>query len=233
MTTRAISRIALLTALCCACNGRSSPGESTPSPAATQEQQSGADRAFPPPETYADALDAPSRDSWQRPGHVVELLDCPPGSTVVDLGAGTGYFLPYLSEAVGQEGQVLALDTDRSMVEALKARVAHKGFDNVKPVAVPFDDPTLEESSVDRVLVVNVWHHIEERKRYARKLWTAVRPGGLVLIVDFDMDSPIGPPRSKRLKADTVMTELRTAGFDAQLLDETLPHQYAIAGRRP
>jgi predicted methyltransferase len=151
--------------------------------------------------------------------------------TVVDLGAGTGYFVRYLSEAVGSSGQVLALDADRSMVEAMQARVEREELQNVEPRLVPQDDPELPPGSVDRILVVNTWHHISHRLAYADKLRAALRPGGQLLIVDFTMESPHGPPSQMRLTSDTVRRELEAVGFEAEIVEAPLPYQYLVAGR--
>jgi predicted methyltransferase len=82
-------------------------------------------------------------------------------------------------------------------------------------------------------LIVNTWHHVSGRVGYAEKLLAALRPGGLLLIVDLTMDSPLGPPPEKRLTHDTVMHELEAAGFAAKLVEESLPYQYVVAGRAP
>jgi len=221
MTPRVIPAIVLLAALGSGCGGSSS-------------QHSATERAseLPDPQTYAATLDARERYWWQQPKRVVELLDCAPGMTVVDLGAGTGYFLPYLSSAVGPSGQVLALDVERAMVDMMVQRVRRDRLLNVSPGVVPPDDPALTPRSVDRVLVVNTWHHLNDRVAYAQKLLHALRPGGLVLIVDFDEESPKGPPVEMRLTPSTVVAELESAGFSAELLEESIPYQYAIAGRR-
>lgn len=232
MTTRAIPLLALVTALSLGCNGRSSQSEpAAAASAATQEHSSGAERGLPPVERYANRLDDPSRDGWQKPEQVVELLGCRPGATVVDLGVGSGYFISYLSEAVGSEGRVLALDLEPSVAEYVRARSEREGLRNVEPVTVAPDDPGLSAGSVDGVLVVSTWHHISDRVEYAKKLLGALRPGGALLIVDFTMESPIGPPPQKRLTVDTVVAELESGGFVVEVLEETLPHQYAISGR--
>jgi predicted methyltransferase len=153
--------------------------------------------------------------------------------TVVDLGAGTGYFLRYLSEAVGSQGRVLALDTDQSMVDTMSARVEREGLRNVKPGTIAPDDPALTPHSVDRILIVNTWHHIAHRVAYAETLLAALRPGGLLLVVDFTAESPHGPPPQMRLADDTVRQELAGAGFETELLGESLPYQYVVAGRLP
>jgi cyclopropane fatty-acyl-phospholipid synthase-like methyltransferase len=167
------------------------------------------------------------------PEVVVERLGCGPGMTVVDLGAGTGYFVHYLSNTVGPEGRVLALDTDRAMVDALNARLERDGLRNVKPAMITADDPALTARSVDRILIVNTWHHISDRVEYAKKLLAALGPDGLLLIVDFTIESPHGPPPQMRLTNDTVRRELEAAGFETELVEAPLPYQYLVAGRLP
>ncbi len=234
MTPRAIPLLALVTALCGGCNGRSSRAEpSTAAPTATQEHSSGSEHGFPDLQTYAQQLDEPERDAWQRPAEVIELLECRAGMTIVDLGAGTGYFLRYLSKAVGREGRVLALDISRSSIDWMSARVEREELGNVRPEIVAPDDPALAPRSVDRILVANTWHHISNRLDYAEKLLTALRPEGLLLIVDFTIDSPEGPPPEMRLTHDTVLRELEAAGFATEILEEALPYHYVIAGRVP
>ena len=95
------------------------------------------------------------------------------------------------------------------------------------------NDPKLPDGALDLILTVNTWHHLTARARYAKKLLAALRPGGRVLIVDFDIDSPVGPRPAMRLTPDTILHELRAAGFQTERLVESLPYQYAIAGRTP
>ena len=181
MTLRAIPLIALVTALGAGCNGTSTENRQEGAvPGGTHQHSTGSEHRFPDPQTYAERLDDPGRDDWQMPEEVVEQLECRPGMTVVDLGAGTGYFVGYLSAAVDRQGRVLALDTDRSMVDRIQARIERDGLRNVKPGLIGADDPGLAPRSVDRILIVNTWHHISNRLKYAEKLRAALRPGGLV-----------------------------------------------------
>lgn len=231
MIQRAILFVAAAAVLWSACDPPDPQARKPASPGAAESSSSGSESPLPGVEDYADRLDEKSRDPWQKPEEVVALLDCNSGSTVVDLGAGTGYFLRYLSEAVGPEGQVLALDVERSMVDRMYERIAREQLRNVRPDTITADDPALGPRSVDRVLVVNTWHHIEGRAGYAAKLREALRPGGRILIVDFTAESPYGPPPEHRLSIDTVRSELRSAGLVARVLAESLPHQYVVEGR--
>lgn len=212
---------------------RSSPAADVQTPGSVGEPSSPPHpepSGLPDPESYAAQMDARERFWWQQPQKVVDMLRCAPGMTVVDLGAGTGYFLPFLARAVGRNGRVLALDASRAMVERLFERVARERLRNVKPVVVPFDDPSLTPRSADRVLVVNTWHHLPNRIEYAERLRSALRTGGEVLVVDFEMDSPRGPPPEHRLEPLRVADELEAAGFAVSRLSETLPYQFVIRG---
>ncbi len=177
-------------------------------------------------------FDDEKRAAWQKPEEVIQLMAITPGMTVADVGAGTGYFEPYLSRAVGPNGRVLALDIEPDMVRHLEQRAADEELANVEARQVAVDDPGLAEASVDRILIVDTWHHIPSREAYATQLARALRPGGEVVIVDFTADSPGGPPTHERLAPATVIGELAAAGLDATTVSETLPRQYVVVGRR-
>jgi ubiquinone/menaquinone biosynthesis C-methylase UbiE len=162
---------------------------------------------------------------------VIELLEISPGMTVADLGTGTGYFVPHLAAAVGESGTVYALDVDAELVEYVADRAKKEGFANVDARVIPYDDAGLEIGTVDRVLIVNTWHHIQDREAYAGRLARALKPLGAVYVVDITMDSPQGPPRSHRLPQKDVMAELTAGGFAVTVLDEELPGQYVVVGR--
>ena len=183
-------------------------------------------------EHWLPRLEGEDRDSWQRPDQLADLLEISPGMEVADLGAGTGYFLSALSAAVGQEGRVLALDVDQELVDYMAQRCRNDGLANVDARLVAFDDPGLDVGSVDRVLIVDTWHHISGREAYAVKLAMALAAGGRVYVVDFTDESPYGPSRAHRLSAVEVQAELEAAGFETEVADEALPYQYVVVGRR-
>lgn len=178
-------------------------------------------------------FDDPARDAWQHPSEVVAAMELAPGMTVADVGAGTGYFEPWLSRAVGASGTVLALDVEPDMVRYLTQRAAREQLANVRPAVVALDDPKLPEGGVDRVLVVDTWHHIADRERYAAKLRSGLRAGGKVFVVDFDVQAKHGPPPQHRLAPEQVVRELTAGGLDARVLPENLPEQYIVVGARP
>ncbi len=181
---------------------------------------------------WVAAFEGPERDAWQKPAEVVAAMQVAPGMRVADLGAGTGYFLPHLARAVGPAGAVIGLDIERDMVRYMTERAARERLANVTAREVRSDDPGLEPGSVDRILVVNTWHHIPDRPAYTAKLKAALRADGAVVVVDFTDAARLGPPKDHRITAEAVAAELRAGGLSPQIVAEELPEQYIVVGRR-
>ena len=187
--------------------------------------------SFADAERWSREFDAVDRDGWQKPDEVVSLMAITAGQTVVDLGAGTGYFLARLSKAAGPSGKVIGLDIEPNMVDHMAKRASRDGLMNVEARRVALDGSDLPQG-VDRFLIVDTWHHIDARGAYAKKLAAALKPGGAVIVVDFTRDAPKGPPATHRLSPESVMAELAAGGFESRLAEESLPHQYVVVAKK-
>lgn len=195
------------------------------------DHRGGMHHRFDDAEEWAKVFDDPARDAWQQPDRVIAALALAPEMTVVDVGAGTGYFTMRLARAV-PKGTVIATDVEADMVRYLTERAGREGVANVRAVKTPPGDPQLGTATVDRILVVDVWHHLSDRAAYAKHLAAALRPGGTVTVVDFKLDATRGPPAQHRLAPDAILADLRAAGLTAEVAGVDLPDQYLVVGRR-
>lgn len=182
-------------------------------------------------EHWAKELDDPARDAWQKPADVVASMHIAAGMTVADVGAGTGYFEPYLARAVGSTGAVVAVDIEPDMVRHLQERAAREKMDNVRAVLSTVDDPKLPSHAVDRILIVDTWHHIPAHAAYLAKLKEALAPHGTITVVDFTFESPMGPPREHRITPEALIDEARAAGMSAEKVELGLPNQFVVVVR--
>src|SRR5690606_40909102 len=85
------------------------------------------------------------------------------------------------------------------MVRFIHERAHREGLANLRAVRATHDASGLAPQSVDRILVVNVWHHLGDRDAYARDLAAALEPGGRVLVVEFHRSARRGPPEEMRI----------------------------------
>jgi predicted methyltransferase len=178
---------------------------------------------------WAHVFDDPKRDDWQKPHEVIGALALPKDAIVADVGAGTGYFAVRLARMLPQ-GKVYAVDLEADMVKHLEQRARREKLANMLAVQSSPDDARLPEK-VDLALLVDVYHHIGERERYFGKLKEALKPGGRIAIVDFNLDSEIGPPPRARLSPERVKRELAAAGFALAAEHDFLPNQYFLVFR--
>ena len=93
--------------------------------------------------------------------------------------------MPYLVEAVGPDGVVYAVDVEEEIVAGLRERYGDEG---VEVVLGAYDDPRLPDGSLDLVLLVNTYHHIEDRPDYFRRLIDDLGPGGRVVVIEPNED---------------------------------------------
>ena len=182
--------------------------------------------SFSDAERWAHVFDDPERDAWQKPHEVIQALAPAPEARVADLGAGTGYFAARLANMLPR-GRVYAVDIEPDMVRYLAERAKREELRNLVAVQGKPDDPALPEK-VDLVLLVDVYHHIEDRARYFRRLAGSLRPGGRVAIIDFKLDSPQGPPRAARVAREAVSQEMMAAGYALAAEHRFLPYQYFL-----
>lgn len=178
---------------------------------------------------WARVFDDPARDAWQKPDVVFDVLGLKAGAWVADLGAATGYFTVRLARRVGPDGKVYGIDVEPSLVAYLRERAAKEKLPNVEAVLAAPDDPRLPDASVDLVLIVDTWHHIDARLAYLDRLRRVLRPGGRVAIVDFKPgDLPVGPPPEHRLAREAVTAEFAEAGWSPAGESDALPYQFVL-----
>ena len=181
-------------------------------------------------EMWARQFDDPKRDAWQKPDEVLDALKLAPTALVADLGAGTGYFSVRIARRV-PNGKVFAVDIEPDMVHYLGERAHREHLSTLKPVRASADAANLPEP-VDLVLVVDTYHHVENRTAYFARLGQSLRPNGRLAIVDYKVDAPEGPPVEMRIPPEKVIAELEAAGYRLMASHPFLPRQYFLVFER-
>jgi 2-polyprenyl-3-methyl-5-hydroxy-6-metoxy-1,4-benzoquinol methylase len=184
-------------------------------------------------EELINRFESEDREEWQEPIKVLRKLGDIRGKRIVEIGAGTGYFSFRLSKS---GAKVEALDVDDRFIKYLEQRKKEENDSLLKVRKILIDDPELDSNSIDIVVIVNTYHHIEERVQYFKKILAALKePEAKLVVVDFKKEpSPHGPPQEMRLSAIEVSQELKQAGFSKIIIDEyTLKEQYILIARKP
>lgn len=193
------------------------------------------DRRFANVEHWERIFDDPERAEWQKPDAIVNALGIGPGMRVADVGAGTGFMIPFLSKAVGAAGTVFAVEVEPNLVTHLRERAEKEHTANVVPVLASLDNPRLPQTSLDAALFVDAYHHVDQRREYLKKVAAALKPGGRIAVVEWKPgELPVGPKEEDhKLPEALVLKELGAAGFERVPTALALPHQYFVIFSRP
>jgi ubiquinone/menaquinone biosynthesis C-methylase UbiE len=179
-------------------------------------------------------LDRREREEEEEPDLAMRLMRVQRGSTVADLGAGSGYFTTRLARAVGTNGKVYAVDIQQGMLDLLQKTVARERLANIVPVLGATNDPKLPPGSMDLVLMVDVYHEFSEPQVMLQHIKTALKPGGRLVLLEYRAEDPGVPilPEHKMTKAQ-VKLEVEHEGFTQQRVYDDLPRQHLIVFTKP
>jgi SAM-dependent methyltransferase len=161
---------------------------------------------------HADKLENPERLVELPPSRLVELLRLTGAETVVDFGAGTGVYSLPLAEALPL-GRVLAVDEQPELLDRLRAKLAARAG-RVEPILSIDGRAPLDDGVAERMLIVNVLHHVDDDPGALAEIGRLLAPGGLLVAAEFArMDRPVGPPNDHVLPLDDVRAALTGMGL--------------------
>jgi len=185
-------------------------------------------RLFPPEDL--GLLEGPDRDAYQRPDQIMDVLQIGEGSVVADLGAGGGWFTVRLARRVRPNGRVYAEDVQSEMIDAINRRMAREGLDKlVVTVLGNAVDPKLLPGSLDAALMVDAYHEFEQPVMLLRNLARAMKPSGLIGIVNYKKDGGgPGPPMEQRVDPEKVIADAQAAGLVLRKHETFLRYQYML-----
>ena len=122
-------------------------------------------------------------DEAQR---LAALADVRPGVVVGEIGSGSGRFAADLASRVSPSGRVYATELGPDKAAALETRLVAAGASNVTVVAATADDTKLPDRCCDVLVMRNVYHHIQDPDRFTASVRKAIRPGGMLVVMDFE-----------------------------------------------
>ena len=168
--------------------------------------------AFDP--QHAPRLEDPARLEALPQSAVVSLLRLSGAETVVDYGAGTGIYTVAVAEAVPQ-GRVIAVEELPRLADMLRARITPELAERLELVEIDANVVPAADAVADRVLMVDVLHHLYDQPEALAQVVRLLRPGGLFVVVDWgDRERPVGPPLDHVLGLAAVRDIVARMGLD-------------------
>ncbi len=172
-------------------------------------------------------FESADRNEWQKPEEVIRFLGDLKNKTIIDIGAGTGYFEFKMNES---SAKIIAADVDERFIKFIDERIVSEKKTNIFSRKAEYEKPPVTEQEADIVFMVDVYHHIENRKDYFSMVKKGLKPNGEMVIVDFKKgDFEHGPPNDMKIEPQIVINEMKLAGFNLVTQDTTtLKYQYLL-----
>ncbi len=166
---------------------------------------------------WVERFEGESREVFAARGKVLEAVGIKPGMQVADIGAGTGLYSQLFARAVGSKGWVFAVEISPRFVQHIVEAAQRTGLNNITSVLCDEDSINLPPESVDVAFICDVYHHFEYPKSTVGSIWRALRPGGKLVLIDFERI----PGESRqwlldhvRAGKETFQEEIESVGFE-------------------
>jgi ubiquinone/menaquinone biosynthesis C-methylase UbiE len=173
---------------------------------------------------FVERFESESREVAAKRPEVLALCGLKPGMGVADIGAGTGLYTFPFAEMVGPEGVVYAVEISPGFLKYLERQAEKRGLAKVvKPIKGAQDTTHLPAKSVDLVFICDAYHHFEKPMPMLASMHQALKPGGRVLIIDFDKAKEGASDFVKghaRAEKEVYFQEFEAAGFERVDLPE-------------
>lgn len=174
---------------------------------------------------WVQRFEGESREVFMHRRAIAAALELKPGQSVADVGAGTGLYVPFLAGRVGRSGKVYAVDISQPFVEHIAQKAKQAGLSQVTAVLSNEHAVELPPNSVDMIFTSDAYHHFIHYQDMLASMLKALKSGGQLIVVDFDIDADgIDPSRVEHVgKTKTEFKrQIEEAGFRF-VKDMTLP----------
>ncbi|MBO8159585.1 class I SAM-dependent methyltransferase [Thermosyntropha sp.] len=178
-------------------------------------------------------LDNPKRRILLPPEKILMQAGLKKDMVMADVGCGIGYFTIPAASLVGENGQILALDLSRDMLDTLQEKITEQGIDNVVIIKNDENKLPIDNNKVDMAFLCHVVHEVEDKGVFIDEVKRVVKPGGFISIIEWEKKpTDSGPPLDERISRNEIRKVLENAGFMDITIKEIGEYFYLAKGKK-
>jgi ubiquinone/menaquinone biosynthesis C-methylase UbiE len=179
-------------------------------------------------------LERTEREEEERTSLLLKNMKLKPGEIVADIGAGSGYHSVKMAPLVGKNGRIKAVDIQQEMLDFIGERTQKSKISNVDLVLSTEQSLQLPPASVDKMLLVDVYHEFAFPKEMGESMYAALKKGGLVYLIEFRAEDPGVPIKTlHKMSEKQAIAEMESVGFMFEENIDNLPWQHCLIFRKP
>ena len=183
---------------------------------------------------WIERFEHEGRAIYDKRYEILDAMHLKPGMKAADIGAGGGLFARLMAQRVAPGGTVYAVDISKSMIDHIEKTA--RDIPNLKAVLGDPHSPKLQANSLDLVSIIDSYHHFEYAQDMLREIKKALRPEGLLVLVDFKRIEGVSKDfvlKMVRAGEGTFTDEFQNAGFELiERRDEMFEDTYLLRFRK-
>ncbi|WP_019038720.1 class I SAM-dependent methyltransferase [Psychroflexus tropicus] len=173
-------------------------------------------------------LERSDREQEENTSTLLDNMNFQSTDVVADIGAGSGYHVFKIAPQV-KEGKVYAVDIQPEMLQAMKDKKKKQGVENVELIRGTEQSAQLPENTVDKVLMVDVYHEFEYPVEMMASIKKGLNSDGKVYLIEYRAEDPQVPiKRLHKMSEAQAVKEMKAAGFTLIENIDNLPWQHCM-----
>ncbi len=173
-------------------------------------------------------LERPEREAEENTSTLLKNMEIKAGDTIADIGAGSGYHV-FKMAALANEGHIYAVDIQDEMLTVIQQKKKETGVAHISTVKGGAKSVNLAENTIDKVLMVDVYHEFDYPAEMIASIKSALRPDGKIYLIEYrgeDANVPI--KEIHKMTENQAVKELKAAGFSLERNMNNLPWQHCL-----
>lgn len=173
-------------------------------------------------------LERSEREKEENVSQLIKNMKIQKIDVIADIGAGSGYH-SFRMAAIAKKGTIYAVDIQEEMLLAIEKSKGDNKFKNVKTILGSEKSVNLPENSVDKVLMVDVYHEFSFPVEMINSIKKALKSNGKIYLIEYRMEDPKVPIKKlHKMSEKQAVKEMKAAGFTLQENIGNLPWQHCM-----
>lgn len=173
-------------------------------------------------------LERPEREAEEATSILLKNMEIKTTDTIADIGAGSGYHV-FKMVALANKGHIYAVDIQDEMLTAIEQKKTATGVTRLTTVKGSDKSVNLPENSVDKVLMVDVYHEFDYPIEMIASIKKSLRSDGKIYLIEYRGEDPNVPIKKlHKMTEHQAVKEFEAAGFILESNMENLPWQHCM-----
>ena len=173
-------------------------------------------------------LERSDREKEENVSNLIQNMGINPNDTIADIGAGSGYHV-FRMAPLAKKGLVYAVDIQEEMLMAIENVKESSKTKNIETILGSEKSVHLADNSVDKILMVDVYHEFKFPIEMIASVKNALKPDGELFLIEYKAeDSNVPIKKIHKMSEKQAVKEMEAAGFKLKININNLPWQHCM-----